>query len=228
MGLDVYLYHLPDLDIDKVVLHYERSIQIDIQAQKGKNSPLTEEECAAICQQCLQLALDMGLPPDIENQINKKRQEVDLPSVKYPDEYRIGYWHSGYGGGGIDTILKLTIGSGLYDAFPEAKPRIYIKPNWQRSLQVLQDMLDRFQSKGFQNQNFLEVIGFSIDSAHDFLESFSSLTSKGQQLMDEFEDYFSPQSMFADYVKELEAIIETVEYVLAQPFKEEYILYWSA
>jgi hypothetical protein len=124
--------------------------------------------------------------------------------------------------------LKLTIGSGLYDAFPEAKPGIYIKPNWQRSLQVLQDMLDRFQSKGFQNQNFLEVIGFSIDSAHDFLKSFSSLTSKGQQVMDEFEDYFSPQSIFADYVKELEAIIETVEYVLAQPVKEEYILYWSA
>jgi hypothetical protein len=73
MGLDVYLYRLPDMDIDKLVAYYEKSIQISMQSQKGEKSPLTEQEFADICQQCLQLALDMGLSADIDEQINKKR-----------------------------------------------------------------------------------------------------------------------------------------------------------
>jgi hypothetical protein len=229
MGLDVYLYRLPDLDTDKIALYYKKYYQIiSLVTQKYNEPPPTETEIAEFSRLNLQLLLEIGLPADIDKQIWEKKQEIEIPSIKYPQEYRIGYWRSGYSGGGIDTVLKVTISRGLYDAFPEATEwGGYLKPDWERSLQILRDMLIQFQSKGFEDQNFLDVTGFSIELGQNFVANLTPSSPEHQTLLTELEDLFTPQSQFNDYVKEVDAIVETVEYVLAQPDKDQYMLFWS-
>jgi hypothetical protein len=230
VGLDVYLYRLPDLDTGKIALYYKKYNQIISLVTYKYNEPQpTEKEITEFSRLNSQLLLEIGLPFDIHEQISEKKQEIEIPSIKYPQEYQIGYWRSGYSGGGIDTVLKVTIGSGLYDAFPEATEwGGYLKPDWERSLQILRDMLIRFQSKGFEDQNFLDVTGFSIELGQDFVASLTPSSPEHQALLTELEDAFTPQSQFNDYVKEIEAIVETVEYVLTQPDKDQYMLFWSA
>ena len=232
MGLDVQLYRLPGFDTDKVVLYSEKSSQIWIRAQQGKKVPLTEQESAELSQRSEHLALKMGLPPGIDEQIEQKKQEVTLPSVKYPKERQIGYWNSGYGGGGVDTILKATIGRGLYDAFPEAKRRgYYIKPNWQRSHKVLHNMLTRFRAKGHEDQKFLNAISYTLGLGPSFLAGPNpptEATEKWRAIISHLQESLTPESMFTGYVKELESIIETVEWVLTQPDEDQYILSWGA
>jgi hypothetical protein len=231
MGLDVYLCRFSELDTAKIALYSQKCNQLTLNSSQYNNptSPLVQKEVAELSERYLQLSLEIGLPSDIDKQIQQNEQQVELPSVKYPQEYRIGYWGSGYGGGGIDTILKTTIGSGLYDAFPEAKGKgTYLKPDWDRSLQILQDMLSKFQSKGFEDQNFLYVTGFSIELGLNFVSTLTPSSPEKQALLTELEDCFTPQSQFNDYVKELEVMIETVEYVLVQSDREQYVLCWCA
>lgn len=237
MGLDVQLYRLPDFDTNKVVLYSEKSNQIWICAQQGKKVPLTEQESAELSKRSEHLALKMGLPSDIDEQIEQKKQEVSLPSVKYPEERQIGYWNSGYGGGGIDTILKAAIGRGLYDAFPEAKRRgYYIKPNWQRSHKVLYNMLTRFRANGPENRKFLKAISYTVGLGPSFLAATNpsatnpptEATETWRAMVSFVQERLTPESMFTGYVRELESIIETVEYVFTQPDEDQYILSWGA
>ncbi len=231
MGLDVYLCCLPGLDTEKIALYSEKCNQLTLNSSQYNNStsPLVQKEIAELSKRYLQLPLEIGLPSDIDRRIHQNEQQIELPSVKYPQEYRIGYWHSGYSGGGIDTVLKTVIGNDLYDAFPEAKGKgTYLKPDWDRSLQILQNMLIRFQQQGFEDPNFIDITGSSIELGKNFLATLTSSNPERQTLLTELEDCFTPQSQFNDYVKELEVIIETVEYVLAQSDREQYVLCWCA
>jgi hypothetical protein len=229
MGLDVYLCYLPGLDTKKIALYSEKCNQLTLNSSQYHNrtSPIVQKEIAELSKRYLQLPLEIGLPDDIDKQIEQNKQQIDLPSIKYPQEYRIGYWRSSYGGGGIDTVLKTTIDLGLYDVFPEANGRgTYLKPDWEGSLQVLRYMLIRFQRQGFEDRNFLNVTGFNIELGQNFVATLNSSNPERQTLRTELEDCFTPESRFNDYVKELEVIIETVEYVLAQSDREQYVLCW--
>jgi hypothetical protein len=183
---------------------------IDLRKFQFTNMLRETKEIAELSKRYLQLPLEIGLPSDIDRQIQQNKQQIELPSVKYPQEYQIGYWRSSYGGGGIDTVLKTTIGSDLYDAFPKAKGQgTYLKPNWDKSLQMLQNMLIQFQCQGFEDQNFLNVTGFSIELGKNFVATLTPSNPERQALLTELEDCFTPQYQFNDYVKELEVIINT-------------------
>ena len=173
-------------------------------------------------------ASSLGLPDDIERRVMEQREEIDVLSAKHPP-YSIGYIRSGYTGGGINTVLRVVVGIDLYYAFPEASETGgYIKPDWRRSQQRLQKMLMRFQALGPDSARFHKTIGVNIESTQNLVAWLNPTGSKGSKIAEELTASMVPAEQFQDYLYQLGAILETVEYVLAQPDRDNYVFYWSA
>lgn len=237
MGLDVNLYRLTTVDANKLVAYNAKSRSVwrrSVYCLLKRNDPiqkhLTKDERH---NECLlswnsHVTLSLSLPDDIERIVMEQEEEIDVLSAKHPP-YSIGYFRSGYMGGGIDAVLRAVVGKDLYHAFPEASEMGgYIKPNWRRSQQRLQKMLMRFQALGPDNAKFNKAIGVNIESAQNIIAWLNPTGSKGGKIAEDITASMVPAEQFQDYLNRLGAILETVEYVLAQPDIENYVFYWSA
>lgn len=125
MGLDVYLHKCPNFE-------EARAIQREV---RTRTDPLwealpqghTDAEYKEVRQKVAAIYDEYGLSeygefPD--------RQNVELPSDKYPDHlFKLGYFRSSYNGAGINSVAKRLGLPSLYDIFNP--PNDYeFKPDW--------------------------------------------------------------------------------------------------
>jgi hypothetical protein len=228
MGLDIQLYRLPaDINIGQYLSY---CAVIDALPGRWSQHPIpSPEKDKAMAARCEEIAVEMGLPPDIEMQVYRREEEVSLPSLKHPNSCLIGYIRSGYGGGGLDSVLRATLERGLYDIFPQAEreQNRYIRPDWRQSRQVAEAVLSEFLAGGMADAKFLKSIGSSVELAQAFIQRFNQPTAD-RQWFDQLQETTTDASYFLRYVEQLEGVIEMIEYVLAQPDSDQYLLYWGA
>lgn len=225
MGLDVNLLHVPDTDVKKIVAYNKLSRNYFL---RSAYYHLSRKDSSHTAEWENRVASHFGLPEHAESRISGQSKKIEIPSVKHPN-YLVGYFRSGYLGGGINDVLRCVVGRNLYYAFPEAKGNGgYIQPNWRRSLQRLQKMRMLFQAKGPEDARFNEAIGVNQESGRNLIRWLKPTTSEGFRMAASVTKSLEADSQFQDYVEQLGAVIETVEYVLAQPDAEKYIFYWSA
>lgn len=236
MGLDVNLHRLTTFDTDKLVAYNARSRSSwrrSLHYLLRGNSP-TQRHLSASEKLNAQavgwnsyVASSLGLPSDVELRVMEQEEPIELPSTKHPP-YSIGYIRSGYGGGGINTVLRAVIGTDLYYAFPEASETGgYIKPNWRRSQQRLQKMLTRFEAKGSCDAKFNAAISVNMESAQNLIAWLNPNDLRGSKAANDFTVSMAPAEQFQDYMHQLGAVLETVNYVLGRSDANNYVFYWS-
>jgi hypothetical protein len=138
MGLDVYLYRCKNI---KAAEEYEKR-QNTAHDAFWEKSP---DEASSLCDKW-----DEENPPDN----NAKEESIELNSVLHPDHmFRVGYFRSSYNGGGINNVLKMTVGKNLYDIFfPDGEQTQYkFVPDWNRALKIAVDLRERYST--FRSKN---------------------------------------------------------------------------
>lgn len=229
MGLDIYLVKFSNISTNNLLEFWKIRKNIGYGFADHLSSQLCTHKKEDYKNKCIQIAISLDLPKDIENNQDKYEKNIEKPSKRHPNcSYRIGYWRSGYDGLGLNTILRQVLSQDLYDIFPDIDrdDSNYIKPNWQNSRNMMQNLLNQFVELGAYNYKFLEAIGIHEDHLQN-LQS-SSLSSNFKSAISILEEAYEHKIMFQDYVEEMEVIIETIDYVLSQPDINSYMLYWSA
>ena len=142
MGLDIYLYHIPDRD-DIAMKESLFSTERDkIEKTYGENP--TPEQMKEFRKQIKKYAKSLGLDEDGES---NNRTKIELPSKIYPDHYyKIGYFRSSYNDSGIERVLY-NLGLGNLDwIFQNTEIGGYeFSPDWEVALERATDILEKFK-----------------------------------------------------------------------------------
>lgn len=201
MGLDVYLYRLPNIDVEAFV-EFDRvsdAVWATLVKRRTKNEPFPTAAMRERRRLLLTpLATSLGLPEAvIDTPVSDLVERFDWKSTLYPEgTFSVGAWDSGFGWtwDWLETIL----GADAFAVFPQARDRRpWVKPDWVRSRELLAGILRRLRELGFNHPRF-------------------------RQWFPEDPEFFF--EMFRDDVG---VMIETIDYVLKQPNIGEFILYWS-
>ena len=269
MGLDVYLYKCPDLDLARAAqAEYERRSDEVMSAIKGDDAerPLTAEESAYYRERMRVLRAELGLGEYGEH---SSMQEVRIDSKLHPEHlFKIGYFRSSYNDSGIEHVL-LNLGiPGLADIFPTGG-QYEFRPDWPSSLARAKEslrLLREYQARPEAKFCVVRVPVMMPDPSRGspisakealakFLEQWQLWQSESDSLGSEYHNYvglFSRDGLkvhavlsgyewgptnfvvvardprYLDwYVQALEIVVETCEYVLAQPDPQNYLLHWS-
>lgn len=182
MGLDIYLYQYLDKNMTDV---REKDYEIyseNLWKESGEYDTLSDEKKDEIREKCKQYAESLGLDEWGSDKVNKKSIEID--SEKYPDHYfKIGYFRSSYNNGGINRILQnLGLGN-LYDIFPHSEGDYAFKPDWEESLKTVNDIIEKFKSKGAYRVEAISGNWFKdneINSEQEALNAFLSEQEKSR------------------------------------------------
>lgn len=180
MGLDVYLHHwLIDYAEAKHVEAQGREREEEItqrfvkQHRKSSARDLNELEWQALREQ-LTAAFDaLGL--DRYGEYSAAYERIELPSEKYPEHmFKLGYWRSSYNDGGINGVLRRTIGKSLYDLLPgNPDTGEDIFPDWNDMLALALAL-----RAGFQTYQELGKYDVRTVEAHSISQDASPVTPR--------------------------------------------------
>jgi len=143
MGLDVYLYKFENFE-KTMELEEEFSSESTEMRKKNTNgksySKLTEDEKNILSKNSKELrdAIFCGAP---------LMESIEIDSSLYPEHlFKIGYFRSSYNSGGINSVLRRTIGKDLYDIFqPDLQDEYYIRPDWNKALTIATQIKEEFE-----------------------------------------------------------------------------------
>jgi len=147
MGLDVYLYHIPDKKgIDRKQQLFEEEKEKIWKSGGGRNNKdpeITNQLTEAVEAFATNLGLDKwGTSHD--------KTKIELPSKKYPDHmFKIGYFRSSYNDGGFERVL-FNLGLGNMDwifGVTEDNPGYEFVPNWKEAKKRSKEILRQFKKK---------------------------------------------------------------------------------
>jgi len=106
---------------------------------------ITDEQMKIIQERIAGLASEMGVDKwgSAENGVEK----IEMPSKKYPNHYfNVGYFRSSYNDGGINTILRNTLGIDLYYIFGAMDEQYHVRPDWKECRDRAKDVLKRYRA----------------------------------------------------------------------------------
>ena len=156
MGLDVYLYKYPDKE------HFDNEQKYSRLSDRLYNE-YTKDTAFDKLPKPLQLEYEDKLKKaaevfGLDNEGRCKGCEhIHKNSAKHPKHYfKIGYFRSSYNGGGINTILRNSIGKDLYYVFQPPTDEYYIRPQWKECLTRAKTLLKEFKK-------FTENYSFRVD-----------------------------------------------------------------
>lgn len=146
MGLDIYLTRYNNL---KSTLEKEkRYTELSEKSWKeaGEYNSLTEEQKTLLREKDLKLSNSMGL--DSYGEDVSAKETIEKDSSLYPDHYfKVGYFRSSYNEGGINRILKNLGLKTLNEIFENSNDEYIFKPNWEKALINVNDVLNEFRKK---------------------------------------------------------------------------------
>lgn len=173
MGLDIYLYKYENFEetIRKERLHEEFNEKL----YEGLiYSEISEEQKEELREKAKSHAKSLGLDEWGSDEEGKKR--VERNHEKYPDHYfNLGYFRSSYNGSGIERILRNMDLPTLSDVFQHEEGEYHFRPNWEKSLERINSLIEKFSEKGaYRVQSVSENIfgGPTIGSEKDALSVF--------------------------------------------------------
>lgn len=291
MGLDVYLYRYEDFDSfekrRKEVEAMEQKFYDEVAKQKGITVDELNEDgrdnAYALFKYWAKGQPDLDEHGDVI--VGAKCEKIEMDSPQCPDNIcNIGYFRSSYNSGGLNHVLRETIGNDkdLYTIFASgfhSNDEYYVRPDWNDALENAKMALKEFQEYvNVAGKYHVYMADFSPFSAPDdmpgsekeamerFLNELNSgrASSWGDSAYSGKDGTFSlkkPMEVFgiirgtkeswasklrggeqkevctylicknehkyASYLDSLKVVIETIEYVLAQPDPEKYVLHWS-
>jgi len=252
MGLDVYLGRCDNVERARK-LEAEYWAEYDaIWDEYPEYKQMTPAQIDAARTRCKALAATLELNEDGEY---PGREEVRLDSEKYPDHlFKIGYWRSSYNQAGLNNYLHRLGLPTLWVLNP--KDEYEFTPDWEQALSDAQSLLASLKEvvgSPTGAYNVITVHNFSVikEVASDAqaLEVFKEELGRNP----EWQSYSNSNGYFyldgidvraiipgkedvyvvykgddSWYVEALEIVVETIEYVLAQPDPETYHLVWSS
>jgi hypothetical protein len=147
MGLDIYLYRYEDFEETQRKENLYSEYENKVWEEASDYDSLSEEGKEEIRNKNREYALSLGLD-EYGSDVNMcNKVEMDHPD--YPDHYfKIGYFRSSYNESGIQRILKNMDLPTLDDVFNVSDGEYYIKPDWQRSLEKVEELILKFKEKG--------------------------------------------------------------------------------
>ena len=134
MGLDVFLYKYDDYaNTERKEKQFDKEANVVY-----KNKSLSDAQKQ---KQTREIAKKLGL-----NSYGSGGEKIELPSKVHPKEglFQIGYFRSSYSSGGIDSVLRETVGMDLYDIF-DPKDEYCFRPDWRASLSRANDVRGDFK-----------------------------------------------------------------------------------
>jgi hypothetical protein len=150
MGLDVYLERYEDFELARALeKRYEEGSEALWNTVDKKYEDMTQEEKDGISAQAKELAESLGLGEwgTFEQGVEK----VKIKSAKFPEHmFEVGYWRSSYNDGGVNNVLRGTIGKDLYYVTfgnDSDSKEYYIQPDWeaaQKRLVEVQGLFDAY------------------------------------------------------------------------------------
>lgn len=182
MGLDVYIERLPNVaHIKKVEAEFAREEEALRESKRFKKSynDWTEEDKTEF--KVLKAKLVEKYRTD-EYGSHKSREDLgDTKSKKYPDHmFTLGYFRSSYNSGGINNILRETIGKDLYYIFNRENCEEYeFLPNWKEVRDRAHEVLEEY--KNFLNEN--GSVGVESVAAVSLLDAAPGGRKIGQKLI---------------------------------------------
>lgn len=188
--------------------------------------------------------------------IRRGSEDVEHPpSIDH--EFRIGYWYSPYTFSGLDSVLRNTIGRGLWSLLSDyeyntARDTTEVFPDWKamlkRAEQLREDFLAWVKEYGsvvatavvVEDANIpagmhswpraVELFCKHKDDDPTLVEPKTVLTCiPGYDPYDRKVVYaIRPADGFYDwYVDALQVVVETIQWVLSQDDPSEYIMVWE-
>jgi len=183
-------------------------------------------------------------------------RRIEIPSKTNPEHiFRIGYWRSSYNPSGINSVLRRNIGTDLYEICGvEDHNSYHLQLDWNRVIERCVAAIEElsansdydvvtvnsyFYTEKVSDQEALAVFKQQVLVNSQF-DSYSN--SKGYffkkplQVVAVFtgtrhnETHLVVQNSdnYEFYIQALRIMIETAEYVLAQPDQDKYYVTWSA
>lgn len=181
--------------------------------------------------------------------------EIALPSAKYPGHmFKIGYLRSSYNSGGFNSVVHNLTDMSLYEVFNPGD-EYYVRPDWFKAQSQAETLLYRLVNAQPYRATTVSFFGNPSHDAKQALEEF--LKTKENQKDHVFRNfsnstghfYFDPLEVEAIipgvdalnspcvhliykaanewYIQAAEIVLEMIEWVLAQPDQEKYVLHWS-
>lgn len=176
MGLDIYLYRYDNFeDTQRREREHSEFSEKNWASTEGREyESLTEEEKNEIRRKDKENAASLGL--DDWGSDKEKKEQIELPSEKYPDHYfKIGYFRSSYNSGGIERILRNMGLPTLSDVFNRHGDEYEFQPNWKESLEAINGLISLFIGKGAYRVNSVSANMFrdsEVKSEERALEIF--------------------------------------------------------
>lgn len=200
------------------------------------------------------VARELGLTEDGHH---PQVEEVKLPSARWPDHYfKIGYFRSSYNDTGINSVLRSFGLPTLSDIFNPGDEYEFV-PNWEAARQNASRVLAGLRSQATLGIRVLEVRPNMLRRTHELPASAEAARqiianerkhNDGCWYSNIHGDFFPDRlpvvalipgqyCVFAAYklddnmdfyTQALEIVIETCDYVLAQPDHPDYYLHWSS
>lgn len=164
MGLDVYLsyyknYHQSKAN-EQAYEDLSEELWDQVKEQEGDDlSQKTKDRVWSILEkEGAKLGLDK-YGSDITN-----RENIELDSKIHPEHYfKIGYFRSSYNESGINSILRSLGIPDLYDIFEHNDDDYEFSPNWNHSLDVVQEAINMLKKdKGYRVETVSPNI-FALD-----------------------------------------------------------------
>lgn len=178
MGLDVYLKKFEDFEsTQQLEASYEEIAERNWQdIQKGRSyEQLTDEEKDSVREKNNALATSMGLD---EWGSDSRVEKIEIPSVRYPDHYfKIGYFRSSYNEGGINRILRNTIGLTLESIFNTPDEYLF-SPDWKLAKSVAEKAISDFRDYIEKSPYRVSTFGFNEFMGMPDVESEASALAK--------------------------------------------------
>ena len=175
MGLDIYIYHIPDRDgINRKEKLFEEE-KGKIWDVVGGRNPTNAQESTKVQEILESLATNLGLD---RWGISHDKTKIEIDSALYPDHmFKIGYFRSSYNDGGIERVL-FNMGLGNMDwifGYTEDEPGYEFCPNWNESLKRAKEILLKLKEMSAYRCTQIRIGGFkppSVSSPADAMEIF--------------------------------------------------------
>lgn len=165
MGLDVYLKKFQDYDrTQRLEAEYEARSEANWKALGKEYEQLSDDEKEATRAKNAVLARELGL--DEYGSDAAGVEKIEHPSRKYPEHYfKVGYFRSSYNSGGINTVLRNSVGKDLYDIFGRERDDEYnFRPDWRAARANAIEVLEAYRTANSRTNGAVRVEALSFDN----------------------------------------------------------------
>ncbi len=166
MGLDIYLYRYDKSraeieqeddaweKISNAIFHKHFD---PIEAARGKNAQLTDDERAAWKKEEDRAAGEFGRVGEWHD--NPHNPSVRIDSTLYPEHmFKIGYFRSSYNGGGIDSILRDRVKESLHSIIGLDDEYVQ-QPDWNKAIENCDRVIAQLREAAAKNPFFVTEVG---------------------------------------------------------------------